>query len=239
MKLNPDRKVTLHRIGNEGSLVVVIDDLLLMPERIVTLASDHQESDYFKRDDKDYYPGIRKASPQSYRDAVCTVLRSLASSICDYQSSDKLTLLMSAYSIATTLPEHLRPIQMLPHFDSVDQNQLAIVHYFCDEKHGGTSWYRHISTHYERINDDRLSHYRQVIKQQAVAEQIHLNPRYINGDTELFERLFSVKAKYNRAVIYPSNLLHSGDICPDNGLSSIPDKGRLTVSSFIKVSQAT
>ena len=44
-----------------------------------------------------------------------------------------------------------------------------------------------------------------------------------------------VEAKLNRAVIYPSNVLHSGDIQTDLGLSNDPKKGRLTISSFIQL----
>ena len=53
---------------------------------------------------------------------------------------------------------------------------------------------------------------------------------YIRGDTALFERTASVAARFNRAIFYRSNLLHSGDIAADAGLSPDPRRGRLTAN---------
>ncbi len=151
------------------------------------------------------------------------------------RKGNDVNVLLSAFSIATLPTEKLRPIQMLPHFDCPADNQFAMVHYLCDAKHGGTSIYRHNLTGYERINESRQSEYRQLLKQQAIAEKLHLNSRYIDGDTQLFTRVHALEAKINRAVIYPSNVLHSGNIHPEHGLSASPATGRLTISSFIVV----
>ncbi len=57
---------------------------------------------------------------------------------------------------------------------------------------------------------------------------------YINGDTELFQRIGQVPVKFNRCIVYRSNLLHSGDINPTLGLSANPREGRLTLNSFFR-----
>ena len=57
---------------------------------------------------------------------------------------------------------------------------------------------------------------------------------YIAGDTPLFERFEHVEARYNRALVYRSMLLHSGAIGPDASLSADPSTGRLTVTAFLQ-----
>jgi hypothetical protein len=114
-------------------------------------------------------------------------------------------------------------------------NQLAVVHYLCEPEHGGTSFYRHRASAYECITSARLVSYGQQLKKEAVAHQLHKNPCYVNSENSLFEQFHSVAASMNRAVIYPSMVLHSGDINPILGLSSDPQIGRLTIGSFIRV----
>jgi hypothetical protein len=109
------------------------------------------------------------------------------------------------------------------------------VHYLCGPEHGGTSFYRHRETGFERISAERLAGYSAKLKTEAQAAQLHLQPGYIDGDTSMFQRIYQVDAKPNRAIIYPGNLLHSGDIRPESGLSATPSQGRLTISSFLQL----
>ena len=60
-------------------------------------------------------------------------------------------------------------------------------------------------------------------------------PGYIAGDTALFEMTALAPARYNRALVYRSRLLHSGAIAPDAALSPDPATGRLTVTAFLSV----
>ncbi|MDB5676250.1 MAG: hypothetical protein JWM65_3232, partial [Sphingomonas bacterium] len=60
-------------------------------------------------------------------------------------------------------------------------------------------------------------------------------PDYWTGDGALFERIFAVEAKYNRAIVYPSFLLHSGLIGADASLSPDPASGRLSVTGFFSI----
>ena len=234
-------------IGNERTPILIIDDLVENPEDLIDLAGfTVGNGEKFQHQKSDFYPGIRKNAPQSYQTVIGQSLFSLLKSSLflpekkvekssNYYTVSYLEVLMSAFSIATTKPEYLKPIQMLPHFDTPSDNQLAMVHYLCDENHGGTSIYRHKKTGFERITESRHREYRQLLKRQAISEKLHINPKYIDGDTVLFERLYSVEAKMNRAVIYPSNLLHSGNIRPSSGLCSTPESGRLTISSFLSL----
>jgi len=234
-KLRAEPKVHCFYVGNEQTPIIVIDNFFPKPQKLIDLASEQEPEDKYQAQSSDFYPGIRKKSPTFYNEQMTEILLPFfASSFA--QQFKKLKSILSAFSITTTAPEDLRPIQTLPHFDTVAEHQFAVIHYLCSAKHGGTSFYRHKSTGFERISSEKLVSYGQLLKQQALAEKLHLNSKYIAGNTKLFERIHSVEAKMNRAVIYPSNLLHSGDIRPEHGLCEDPLQGRLTISSFVLAS---
>jgi hypothetical protein len=236
IQLNTKFETSLKLIGEEKIPVLVIDGLVINPKQLIDLACSNEISEQdFQQQKSDYYPGIRKVTPSRYNEQICQLLPRFKKSF-SLPNASKADIIMSAFSITTTAVEQLRPIQMLPHFDAPANNRFAMVHYLCNEEHGGTSLYRHKSSGFERISIDRLSSYRQQLKKQAIAEKLHEDPKYIAGDTSLFEQIYSVEAKMNRAVIYPSNALHSGNIRPEKGLLSDPKKGRLTISSFILIS---
>jgi len=236
IQLNAEMNTSLKYVGDERIPVLVIDNLIVNPKQLIDLAcSNENDKQSFQQQNSDYYPGIRKVTPLKYNEQVSQLLCLFKKSF-SLPNANKAELIMSAFSITTTAEEQLRPIQMLPHFDTAADNQFAMVHYLCDEKHGGTSLYRHKFSGFERISIERFPSYTQQIKKQAVAEKLHEHPCYIAGETCLFEQIYSVEAKMNRAVIYPSNALHSGNIRPQMGLLNDPKKGRLTISSFIVIS---
>lgn len=221
------------KIGNEATPLLIIDDLLLCPEWLKAEAIQGQP---FSPDPANFYPGIRKPTPALYQRQLQLALLPLLKSVFAGPDASKVEILMSAYALSTTPAKALRPIQMLPHIDSVADTQLAMVHYLCDAHHGGTSFYRHRQTGYERITQTRLARYSQLLKSEAMAAQLHLQPAYMQGDNDLFARFLQIEAKPNRAIIYPGNLLHSGNIQAEAGLSAMPQSGRLTISSFFQLS---
>lgn len=218
-------------IGDEASPLIIIDNFVETPEHLVTLANENVNA--FQSQASDFYPGIRKPAPAGYQALLCRLPDLISSHLPDISNVETL---MSAFSIATTPEQQLRPIQTIPHFDSPDPQQYALVHYLCTKEHGGTSFYHHKSTGFERITTDRLATYGSKIKQEAIAEELHKTPKYIDGETSLFSRIYQVEAAFNRAIFYPSNLLHSGNIRLSTALNCSPNDGRLTTSSFLKVS---
>jgi hypothetical protein len=224
-----DSQIQFLQLGQERTPLLVIDKLLLDTD---WLHQQAQQAMYSAQADN-YYPGIRAASPLLYQQAVSQALFPLLHNVFAPKATGLRTL-MSAFSIATSKVQDLRPIQMVPHFDAVEPMQLAMVHYLCSEEFGGTSFYRHNETGFERITAARLPDYAQLLKQQAKAARLHEAPGYMNGSTPLFERIFQVAAQHGRAVIYPGNLLHSGDIQAAR-LSADPARGRLTISSFLQL----
>ncbi len=227
--LNKQAKVECQIIGSEQTPLLIIDGLLNDSHWLQqqALAGDYQA------DPANFYPGIRCQTPALYQHAL-SALSPLLQRVYAPQAQ-QLRLLTSAFSLASTPAEQLKPIQMLPHFDTVEPLQLAMVHYLCDASHGGTAFYRHQYTGFERIDAARLPSYATLLKQQAMAARLHENPSYMSGDTELFQQIAKVEARVNRAIIYPGNLLHSGDIRQIGAKAADPAHGRLTISSFLQL----
>ncbi|QBE65816.1 DUF6445 family protein [Pseudoduganella lutea] len=222
-------------VGVEREPVLIVDDLLLDPEAMLAWA---ESGAAFQRQEGDFYPGIRKPLDMAYASEVYAQLRDLLLATFgaggDAAVTPPITPLSCMLSLATTPQEALRPIQSVPHFDSVERNLIASVHYLCDERFGGTSFYRHRSTGFESMDAQRIAGYAPRLKQEVMRQGAR-SFTYIRGDTALFERTASVDAKFNRAIFYRSNLLHSGDIAVDAGLSAVPRGGRLTANTLATI----
>lgn len=219
----------VHALGHEAQPLVVINNFVDDPETLISLA---EADPPFVAQATDFYPGIRKqvkAYPAVLLQKVEPVLREVFDLSRQYQP----VVRMSSFSLTTTPPDQLRPIQCVPHIDNHTPNQFAVVHYLCDEKFGGTSFYRHRSTGYETVTSKRLERYFRILKQEVMADQ-EATRGYINGNTRLFERIARIQVRFNRALIYRSCSLHSGDISVAAGLSADPRRGRLTLNSLIE-----
>jgi len=231
--LNPKPNVKKVIAGNEEHQIFVVDDFLINPAQLLDCANEGAE---FQSVSTDYYPGIRKQIDGNY----AHLLTKAATDIClemfglSADVSVKTEVNLCAFSMATTAATQLRPIQSLPHFDTSNPSQFAVIHYLCSQEHGGTSFYRHRKTGFEGITENRVHTYLGALKQEVVAARF-IGQRYMNGDNEWFERYANVEAKFNRAVVYQGNLLHSGDIKCPGGLGSSPKDGRLTANTFITI----
>ncbi|MCI2283078.1 DUF6445 family protein [Colwellia sp. MSW7] len=230
--LNKRADITKITVGHERIPLLIIDDFFENHETLIEQAGD---GSLFISDAKNFYPGKRRIVHSNYANQICAHYFSLLNGYFGIEQARCARSIASAYAISDMQPKQLRPMQMLPHFDTTDTNQLAVVHYLCHVEHGGTSFYRHRASNFEVITTDRLVGYASTLKKEAMANQLHLNPCYMNGSNDMFEQIATVKAKMNRAIIYPSNALHSGDVNSALGLSLDPQKGRLTVGSFIEL----
>lgn len=229
--LNETPIITKHVIGEEENPLLIIDNFANNPEDIIEFSGDGST---FKIDSQNFYPGKRKLMPSQYSEQVCQQYLTLFQTFFGFEQAKVARPVSAALAIADTPIEKLRPIQMIPHIDTPQSNQLAVVHYLCSQEHGGTAFYRHQQTGYEAITQERLYKFGSQVKKEAIANQLHKTPGYMHGSNSMFEQLYSVKASMNRAIIYPSNLLHSGNINPLL-LSSSPQQGRLTIGSFILI----
>ena len=219
--------VTLHRIGTEGQPVVVIDDFAADPDALRAAASDAAFGPAIH-----HYPGIRAALPGDYLTAQLPVVEAALGEAFD--GSPRLDVIDASFSIVTTPRDALSVSQRLPHCDAYDARRIALVHYLSPGDRQGTGFFRHRSTGFESVDAQRAGIY----PHQVDAELRYGSPPppdYWTGDGALFERIFAVEAKYNRAIVYPSFLLHSGLIGADASLSPDPASGRLTVTGFFSI----
>ena len=215
-------------VGNERAPVLVIEDAWPSAQALVELAA--QRTDY---DAKSlYYPGIRSSAPPDYANAIVASLADLIRSTFDL--SGELLITDSTFSIVTTPAEKLVPFQRVPHFDSVDQNRLALLHYLCDR--GGTSFYRHRSTGLEIIRAETQEQYVRTVN--AEVKALGMPPaQYVDGDTQMFERIARYEAAFNRVLIYRGSMLHSVNVSPGFVPDSNPRTGRLTANTFLIASK--
>lgn len=60
-----------------------------------------------------------------------------------------------------------------------------------------------------------------------------VQPGHIRGATDLFERIGTVEAVFERIVVYPSGLLHAS-LLPNTPVSLDPRAGRLTINAIYR-----
>lgn len=214
------------RIGDERQGIVVIDDFAADPEALREAAAVQPFAPA-----RHAYPGLRAALPDGYWPAQAAIVRDAAALI--GLTGTGIDVIDASFSIVTTPRADLSLSQRLPHCDSHEPGRIAFVHYLDPtEANGGTAFFRHRSTRFETV--DR--HKAPIYDAQLDAELRYGRPPasdYIGADDRLFERIATVPAHYNRAVLYRSFALHSGVIPADASLSADPLTGRLTVTGFL------
>ncbi|HEY0333122.1 MAG TPA: DUF6445 family protein [Stenotrophomonas sp.] len=228
LALHPQVRFTPSTLGVEGAPLLVIDNVLADPDRLVRKAVGKAfvpQSTMF--------PGIRAEAPFAYRQFLETALRPHLAQYFEL-APGPFAFPMCHYSLVTTPVGQLAFLQRVPHIDSVRGDGLASVHYLFRGNWGGTSFYRHRATGFEVIDAARRETYFGQLDQESRSAQAPA-AAYIDDDTALFERIGRVDAVYNRMVVYRRNSLHSGRI--DNAHVPPPDPltGRLSVNCFIDI----
>jgi hypothetical protein len=227
-RANATRKTDTLLIGREHSPVVVIDDFLADMSDLVDFAANEARFGA----PNNWYPGLRATPlPQPYVIAAIQALHVLVSEAFELPADGQVDA-NAYFGLATLAPEALSPIQRVPHFDTANPRQIALLHYLCEAKHGGTSFYRHRATGYENISEDRQRAYYDCLQKELTTKGPR-PPRYVSGDDDLFEEIARFEARPNRMLIYRSRALHSGNVNVEAGLSSDPRAGRLTANIFL------
>ncbi|MFL6551130.1 MAG: DUF6445 family protein [Povalibacter sp.] len=228
LDLHPQISVQKLTIGNEKAPLLVIDNFIADPDRLVRRAATRMYANGGR-----YYPGVRAEAPPSYEQLFETKLRKLLFDYFDLQGSG-FRFPLCHYSVVTTPAEKLEFLQRIPHFDSVNRNGLASVHYLFKRDLGGTAFYRHRATGFEYIDESRRDPYLKTLETEREGPNAP-GPSYINGDTALFEQIAKQDGVFNRILIYRRNSLHSGSINPDFVPDPNPATGRLSINSFLDV----
>lgn len=217
--------IRIERIGDERQPVIVIDDFVDAPERLraAAEASDYQVMGR-------HYPGLRAEVAADDVDAFLAPIQALIAETFGFGGPARV--ISAGYSIVTTRPADLTPIQRLPHFDGLESERVALLHYLNGPEQGGTAFYRHRSTGFETIGAERHAAYDAALHRE-VAQHGLPDPAYIAGDTLLYERIARFEARPNRALIYRGHLLHCADLPDDLDFTPDPKTARLTVNTFL------
>ena len=219
LSLNPNMSTNVYQLGEDKSPLMVIDNFLQDAELLVEHAC---QQNFVKK--SPFYPGVRASTPPEFQSLFLDALARKLHQVFELKGG-KLALSRCQYSLVTVPADQLKLLQRIPHFDSINSDELAAVYYLFKEDLGGTSFYRHRKTGYEYIDEARRIPYFKSLESENDTDNIP-KEGYINGDTALFERIGEQEGIFNRLVVYRQQILHS---VPD----ADPRTGRLSINIFI------
>jgi hypothetical protein len=224
----PPPALRTERIGNALAPVLVIDDFHPDPWSLVAQA---EAQGGFSVTSK-FYPGVRSRGTLEYVQTVRERLRAIHPQV--FGPPNDVVPTECNFSLVTLAAENTVPFQRIPHFDGTDMHRIAVLHYLCAPHHGGTAFYRHRTTGYEVITPENVQAYARALDLDIARTGVPA-PGYVNGSTELFERIAAYDAVFNRALVYRGTSLHSGSIPADFRPDPNPRTGRLTLNSFLEL----
>jgi len=231
---NPSAKVTHTPVGRGRISVIRIDDALLDPNKVA--ATGFAQS--YAKDPNNFYPGIRAVAPESFSTAFRAWLTPILQRNGVLKTDQALYRDESFFSVVTTAATDLLPIQRIPHYDSTDPKLHAAVIYLChppltEAGFSGTSFYRHRRTGYEEISAETHDNYQLALDHDM---RTHGPPKreYVDGDSLLFETIFSVPLTFNTAIIYPGRILHAANIHRHFSPPRDPSEWRLTITAALQ-----
>jgi hypothetical protein len=217
--------IRIDQIGRERQPVIVIDDFVPDP---AALRAKAETLDYQVLGR--HYPGLRAEVAAEDVDAYLEPVRDLIAEIFGF--AEPAAIISAGYSIVTTRPAELTPIQRLPHFDGFEAERVALLHYLDGAERGGTAFYRHRSTGFETISADRHAAYDSALRRDVGRHGLP-DAAYISGSTPIYEQIARFEARPNRAIIYRGHTLHCADLPHDLDFTPDPRRARLTVNTFL------
>ena len=231
--LHPNFQCKIDYIGQEKHPVMVIDNFLAETENLIDLSL---KSEYEPVSDS-FYPGVRAKAPDFYLQGMLELMHQplgrlggLIFKTFQLNPSSLKHGLECFFSIVTTNPKDLKIEQSGPHADSDFSCDLAFLHYLSGPEKGGTSFYRHRSTGFESLSEDRANEF--TIAAFSEINDSNSPKEYINGSNNLFERIASYDSAFNRMLIYRQTSLHSGNISKDYCFDGYPETARVTLNTF-------
>lgn len=223
---NPALTIDIMPLGRSREPLLQVDDFLAAPEGIVAAAARASWRDL----PPGGYPGRRAGLPRDYVKAVLQRMDGPIRARLLGGAKVKLDRFDCAFSMVTQAPAALTPLQRVPHIDIANGARVAILHYLCDARFGGTAFFRQEATGLEQVGPEDKARYLEARARDLAA----LGPEhgYPGEDIPGYARTASVAARFNRLVAYRSFSLHSGIIDAPDRLSPDPAQGRLTVTIF-------
>jgi hypothetical protein len=219
--------IQVWRQGTEQQPVIVIDNYLDDPAAMTAIAVNGPEFGPMGP----YYPGIRSPFPADHLPTLLGPLAPILPRFFGYEGGAGLR--ECSFSLVTTPPSDLMPIQRLPHFDSLEYGRVAALLFLGKSApNGGTAFYRQRSTGFETVDAGRFAKFEAALNKDVAAHG--LPPLdYVGDDSPLYETIAVHEGKFNRMLIYASATLHSGRLPQDFAFDPDPRTGRLTVNAFL------
>lgn len=186
----------------------------------------------FPRIAGNHYPGVRRLILERDEAAfayVTETLRSAAPFIGGAFDMTAFDLLEASFSMVTVPPAALSHAQRAPHFDSVDPDHIAVLHYLSDTPGTGTAFYRQRATGIELVDAANVAAFVATARHAATARPA----AYIGATDAHYEQIAVVEGVADRLVIYRGSLLHSGIIPAGMSMNDDPRAGRLTANLFV------
>ena len=224
--LNPSAGITIHHIGSNAEPVVVIDRVMRVSGALVDYAATQVS---FAPCAPGGYPGVRAAAPLSYVEHIVRQLDPLIRHNFDV-GGGALAHAECNFSIVTTAPVDLRPVQRIPHIDTSYPLQFALLHYLCDGNFGGTGFFRQDATSIEIVGPDNEARYVGTRDRELMVPP---PPGYVSQNCRDYTSTGAFEAIFDRLLLYRSCHLHCGLIPADMPREADPLRGRLTANIFV------
>ncbi len=224
LSLNPAARIDFRRMGRDNQPLLIIDDVLLKPEEMIAFAAESE----FSPPPHTKYPGVNALMPEGYGQVILGALRPLLQRGFGVPTDIPLHY-FGFLALATRAPDQLEPVQKVPHIDAADPFRIAMVHFLCKGKQGGTGFFRHLATGLEMVGPRQIADFETTLRQELDDNSL---PRHTGGHTPGFEMIDFADAVFNRLIVYRSNSLHAG-LLEDSALTDDPRTGRLTANSFV------
>lgn len=220
---------TIDRIGAEKTPVLTLDGFDLFTPVLLHAAARAN----FAPDAKFYYPGVRAPIPKEVAVAILQGVYRQMYPLFGIPENLSLKPRDASFSLVTSVPESLSHLQRIPHFDTSSPYFFALLLYLNPEPHGGTGFFRHRSTGFERISEERSEIYFSSADR-FLQRQGGPSAGYVTESRDDFELFHKVDYCQHRLTIYPGNLLHSILVDSHADIDSQPHSGRLTANLFFE-----
>lgn len=212
-------------VGNERQPVILIDDFVPDPQALIDEAASLSYTTIGV-----HYPGVRAELPPARLQAFVPGI--VEQVLQTFRCGAKLQLLEAYYSVVTTRPASLTPIQRLPHFDGLERERIALLHFLSTDYASGTAFYRHRSSGFETVDAARYPPFTKALERDVAMQGLPA-PEYISADTRIYEQIAQFDGRFNRALIYRGHALHCALLPDELSFSADPRRGRLTVNTFL------
>jgi len=228
LRFNPRPRVDQVDIG-DGHRCLVVDDALLEPEAWVDHVAAH--SDSFSERPNNGFPGPEMHLPEQALGPLDDFFALHARRVIGARRTLRR---YARFSLATRAPGALSPWQWFCHTDRLEDGPgqvvgASVLYLFKDPALGGTGFYRPTRP---AAYISALVKSAAALPPEEFAERSGIARGYMADSNDWFERVAGVPAQFNRLILYPGHVFHSGDIRAPEKLSADPRRGRLTLNGF-------